>query len=78
MLSDPLDTFAKRAIFERPSCRKCGYPMRVGRNSAGAAGYQEVSFECSTCGDREIRAVSEDPLRIDMVGWLASELRPPK
>jgi hypothetical protein len=52
--------------------------MRVGRNAAGASGYQEVSFECSTCGDREIRAVTEDPLRIDMVGWLASELRPPK
>jgi hypothetical protein len=78
MLSDPLDTFARRAVLERPSCRKCGHPIRAGRNSAGAAGYQEVRFECSTCGDRKTLVVPVDPHRIDMVGWLASELRPPK
>jgi hypothetical protein len=52
--------------------------MLVGRNSPGAVGYQELTFECSTCGRFETLAVPIDPLRTDAVGWLASELRPPK
>ena len=78
MLPDPLDTFVKRAILERPSCRKCRHPMRVGRNLPGVARYSELSFECSTCGCCETLAIPVRPLRTDTIGWLASELRPPK
>jgi hypothetical protein len=78
MLPDPLDTFVKRTILERPSCRKCRHPMRVGRNSSGVSSYHELSFECSTCGCCETLAIPIDPLRTETVGWLASELRPPK
>lgn len=78
MLQDPLDTFVKRTILERPSCRKCQHPMRVSRNSTGPAGYHELTFECSTCGCCETFGIPVDPLRADTVGWLASELRPPK
>jgi hypothetical protein len=70
--------FVERATVERPSCRKCKHPMMVGRNSPGAIGYQELTFECSTCGRFETLAAPIDPLRTDAVGWLASELRPPK
>jgi hypothetical protein len=52
--------------------------MMVGRNSPGTIGYQELTFKCSTCGRFEILAAPIDPLRTDAVGWLASELRPPK
>jgi hypothetical protein len=78
MLPDPLDTFVKRTILERPSCRKCRHPMRVGRNLSGEVRYHELSFECSTCGCCETLAIPVHPLSTDTIGWLASELRPPK
>ena len=45
--------FVERITVERPSCRKYKHPMMVGRNSPGAIGYQELTFECSTCGQFE-------------------------
>jgi hypothetical protein len=78
MLPDSLDKFVKRIILDRPWCRKCRHPMRVGRNSPGPASHHELTFECSTCGCRETLGIPIEPLRADTVGWLASELRPPK
>lgn len=77
LLSDPFDTFARRILLERPSCCRCRHPMRVVRNAAGTNGCQQFTFECSTCGNSETLVVPVDPLRIDTVGWFASELRPP-
>jgi hypothetical protein len=68
----------KRVAVERPSCRKCEHPMRIGGNSAGAIGYKKLTFECSTCGNVETLSAPIAPFRTDTVGWLASELRPPK
>jgi len=78
MHPDPLDTLVKHTILERPSCRKRRHPMRVGRNLSGVVHYCELSFECSICGFCETFAVPVHPLRTDTIGWLASELRPPK
>jgi hypothetical protein len=78
MHPDPLDTLVKRTILERPSCRKCRRPMRVGRNVSGVVRYCELSFECSIFGFCETLATPVHPLRTDTIGWLASELRPPK
>lgn len=78
MHPDPLDTLVKRTILARPSCRKCRHPLRVGRDASGAVRYCELSFECSICGFCETLATPVQPLRSDTIGWLASELRPPK
>jgi hypothetical protein len=45
---------------------------------AGRDRVSKLTFECSTCGRFETLAVPIDPVRTDAVGWLASELRPPK
>jgi hypothetical protein len=78
MFSRRTDRFKELATIHRPFCQKCKHPMKLARTSPGAIGYQELTFDCSTCGRREIRAVAVDPLRTDAVGWLASELRPPR
>jgi hypothetical protein len=78
MLPDPLHILMIRATIERPSCRKCKHPMSLARVSAGRFGHQERRYECSTCGRSEIVEIPVDPLRTDAVGWLASELKPPK
>jgi hypothetical protein len=73
-MSDGFDTFQKLATIERPSCPKCNHPLRLGRVSPGTAGFQELTFECSTCRHIEAHVVAIDPFRTDAVGWLASEL----
>jgi hypothetical protein len=70
MRPDRIDISVRRAILEGPSCRKCGHPMWVGRSSAGAIGYQELAFECSTCGRSETLAMPVDSLRTERVCWL--------
>ena len=49
--------------------------MALGRISPGERGFEERTFECSTC---EKISVLVDPLKSDTVGWLASELRRPR
>jgi hypothetical protein len=81
MPSNRFDAFMERMerlATERPTCRKCRHPMRVGGNCPDAIGYQKLAFECSTCGHFETLDVPVGALRTDTVGWLASELRPPK
>jgi hypothetical protein len=70
----PPDGFDKLATIDRPSCPKCTHPLGLGRVSPGKAGFQELTFECSTCRHIEALAVAIDPFRADAVGWLASEL----
>jgi hypothetical protein len=52
--------------------------MGLARISPGKRGFEERTFECSTCRRIEKISFVVDPLRTDAVGWLASELRPPR
>jgi hypothetical protein len=46
--------------------------------SAGQPGVEVRTFECATCRRVEKVSLAIDPLKTDAVGWLASELRPPR
>ena len=50
----------------------------MARISAGERGFEERTFECSTCERTEKISVAVDPMKSDAVGWLASELKPPR
>jgi hypothetical protein len=53
--------------------------MALARISPGERGFEERTFECSTCGRTEKIAFAVDPMKkSDVVGWLAGELRPPR
>jgi hypothetical protein len=52
--------------------------MGLARISPGKRGFEERTFECSTCHRIEKISFANDPLKTDAVGWLASELRPPR
>lgn len=63
---------------ERPMCLTCKHRMGLARISPGKRGFEERTFECSTCHRLEKVSIAIDPLKTDAVGWLASELRPPR
>lgn len=63
---------------ERPSCPICKHRMGLARVSPGERGFEERTFECRTCHRVEKICFPVDPLKTDAVGWLASELRPPR
>jgi hypothetical protein len=52
--------------------------MGLARISPGERGFELRTFECSTCHRIEKMALAVDPLKTDAVGWLASELKPPR
>jgi len=66
------------SIIERPMCLTCKHRMGLARISPGKRGFEEHTFECSTCHRIEKVSLAIDPLKTDAVGWLASELRPPR
>jgi hypothetical protein len=66
------------AIAERPSCPTCKHRMGLARISPVDRGFEERIFECSICHQTEKVTFPIDPLKTDAVGWLASELRPPR
>lgn len=66
------------SIAERPMCPVCKHRMGLARISAGERGVEVRTFECATCHRTEKVSVAIDPLKTDAVGWLASELRPPR
>jgi hypothetical protein len=47
-------------------------------NLSRRAGFEERTFECSTCRRIEKVLFPVDTLKTDAVGWLASELKPPR
>jgi hypothetical protein len=65
-------------MVERPMCPTCKHRMGLARISPGKPGLEERTFECSTCRRIEKVFFPIDPLKTDAVGWLASELRPPR
>jgi hypothetical protein len=64
------------SIADRPMCPVCKHRMALGCVSPGERGFEDRSFECSTCERTERVSVAVDPMKTDAVGWLASELRP--
>jgi hypothetical protein len=52
--------------------------MGLAQISPGKRGFEMRTFECSTCHRIEKVSIAVDPLKTDAVGWLASELTPPK
>jgi hypothetical protein len=52
--------------------------MGLARISPGERGFEQRTFECSTCRRTEKISFSIDPLKTDAVGWLASEPRLPR
>jgi hypothetical protein len=62
---------------ERPMCPTCKHRMALGRISPGERGFEERTFECSTCHRLEKVSLPVDPFKTNAVGWLASELKPP-
>jgi hypothetical protein len=66
------------SIVERPMCLTCKHRMGLARISPGERGFEERTFECRTCHRIEKISFAIDPLKTDAVGWLASELRPPR
>ena len=63
---------------ERPMCPVCKHRMGLARISPGERGIEERTFECATCHRTEKLSLAIDPLKTDAVGWLASELKPPR
>ncbi|MBR0947367.1 MULTISPECIES: sensor histidine kinase [Bradyrhizobium] len=61
----------------RPMCPVCKHRMALARVSPGKRGFEERTFECSTCERTEIVSFAVDPMKTDAVGWLAGELKPP-
>jgi transposase-like protein len=59
-----------------PRCPKCQSLMMLVRNEPSFAG-SDSRFECPKC-EHVFRALGEDPIKSDMVGWLYGELRPPE
>ena len=66
------------SIIERPMCPACKHRMGLVRTSPGERGFEERTFECGTCHRIEKASLPVDPLKTDALGWLASELRPPR
>jgi len=66
------------SIVERPMCRTCKHRVGLARISLGELGFEERIFVCSSCHRIEKISFANDPLKTDAVGWLASELRPPR
>ena len=62
----------------RPGCPNCPQNrMLLAKLEAGPAGTASRTFECQKCGQIRTIVVSTDPMQSDVLGWIASELRPP-
>jgi hypothetical protein len=69
---------SSRSIAERPMCPTCKHRMGLARISRGEPGFEQRTFECSTCHWTEKISFRIDPMNTDAVGWLAGELKPPQ
>ena len=64
-------------LSDRPMCPTCKHRMGLARITPGQRGFEERTFECTTCDRTEKLSVAVDPMKTDALGWLASELKPP-
>jgi hypothetical protein len=66
------------SAIERPSCPKCRHHrMLLSKLGSGPSGFASRTFECQKCGYVSITDTPPDPLTSGVLGWLASELKPP-
>jgi hypothetical protein len=66
------------SAIERPRCPKCQHNrMLLSKLETRRSGFAYRKFECQKCGRVHTKLVAGDPMTSDMLGWLASELRPP-
>ncbi|MEA2866756.1 MAG: hypothetical protein QOE39_1471 [Bradyrhizobium sp.] len=66
------------SAIERPCCPNCGQTrMLLSKLEAGPPGFGYRTFECQKCGRVQAMAISGDPMKSEMRGWLAGELKPP-
>jgi hypothetical protein len=66
------------AAIERPRCPDCQRSrMLLSKLEPGPSGFDYRTFECQKCARVETTVVSSDPMRSDVRGWLAGELKPP-
>jgi hypothetical protein len=68
----------RNSIVEQPMCLTCKHRMALARISPSERGFEERTFECRTCHSIKKISFAIDPLKSDAVGWLLSELRPPR
>jgi transposase-like protein len=66
------------SIVERPMCPICRHRMGLGRISPGKPGFEQRTFECSTCHRTQNVSFPLDPMKTDALGWLAGGLKPPR
>lgn len=62
----------------RPRCPKCQMRMLTAAMEEGPEGFEHRSFECAGCGHSEQNVIASDPMNTNALGWLNSELHPPK
>jgi hypothetical protein len=66
------------SAIERPGCPKCPQQrMLLSNLGSGPCGSAIRTFECQKCGHSVTTVVPSDPMTSNVLGWLASELRPP-
>ena len=66
------------SAIKRPKCPKCQQNrMLLSKLEAGSSGFDHRTFECQKCGGIHRVVASRDPMTSDLLGWLASRLRPP-
>jgi hypothetical protein len=66
------------SVADRPMCPTCKHRMSLATIRAGQRGYEDRTFQCSTCHRLEKVSVPVDPLDTTAVGWIAGKLRPPR
>ncbi len=66
-----------RAI-HRPHCPRCHARMVAQRIVPSRSGFEHWTLRCTKCGNVHQAQVAIDPMKSDAMGWLDSELVPPK
>jgi uncharacterized protein with PIN domain len=62
----------------RPRCRECQMRMVTAAVEEGPEGFEHRWFECPGCGHGEQNVIASDPMNTNALGWLNSDLHPPK
>jgi predicted Zn finger-like uncharacterized protein len=62
----------------RPRCPNCQTRIVAAAVSDGPEGFEHRTFKCSKCAHTDKLVLISDPLNSDAVGWIKSELQPPK
>lgn len=67
-----------RPSIPRPHCPNCQTEMALGRIMPSRSNLDLRTFECINCNHVEKVMVAIDPINSYTLGWLLSELQPPK